>query len=44
MSKKWLNVTHDIFKLFFHRAIKVHQDNWEHNDAWVIEEKKNEKK
>jgi F0F1-type ATP synthase delta subunit len=27
MSKKWLNVTHDIFKLFFHRAIKVHQDN-----------------
>jgi len=47
MSKKWHNVTHDIFKLFFHRAIKMHQDNWEHNDAWYIkikEKKKNDNK
>lgn len=27
MSKKWINVKHDTFKLFFHRAIKMHQDN-----------------
>lgn len=43
MSKKWLDVTHDTFKQFFHRAIKVHQDNWEHKDAWHIKEKKKNK-
>lgn len=45
MSKKWHNVTHETFKLFFHRAIKMHQDNWEHKDAWEIKEKiKNDNK
>lgn len=34
LSKKWIGVKKDIFKFYFHKAIKEYQDNYEHNDAW----------
>lgn len=40
MSLKWENINPKKFKDYIHRAIKVHQDNWEHNDAWDLVEVK----
>lgn len=34
LSKKWVDVKADVFKFYFHKAIKIYQDNYEHNDAW----------
>lgn len=37
MSKKWPGITHDKFKYWIKRTMKLYQDNWEHNDKWEIE-------
>lgn len=39
MSKKWLGVSYNIFKVWMEKTIKIYQDNWEHDDAWEIKEK-----
>ena len=40
MSKKWPGITHDKFKYWIKRTIKLYQDNLEHDDKWEIEKKK----
>lgn len=39
MSKKWPGITHDTFKYWIKRTIKLYQDNFEHNDKWEIDVK-----
>lgn len=39
MSKKWPGITHDKFKYWIKRTIKLYQDNLEHDDKWEIEVK-----
>jgi hypothetical protein len=34
LSKKWPDVKFDVFKFYFYKAIKQHQDNFEHGDMW----------
>jgi hypothetical protein len=34
LNKKWPGVQAVVFKDFFHKAIKQHQDNFEHKDMW----------
>lgn len=36
MSKRWYNINPFLFKNYLHNAIRTHQDNWEHGDAWEI--------
>lgn len=37
ISKKWKNVSYNVFKHWMHKTIKLYQDNFEHNDAWEID-------
>lgn len=36
MSKKWVGVKFDVFKLWVYKTIQLYQDNYEQNDLWEI--------
>lgn len=40
LTKKWIGVKADLFKFYFYKTIKLYQDNYEHNDAWYIDDTK----